>query len=66
MKRSKIDVYLIQETWLEGEENEYDERQIGEYTVFLHGTHDPDREKRKGRGRDGVAIFLSSTAKKAL
>ena len=61
MRRRKIDVYLVQETWLEGDGEEYKHITIHNYTVFFHG----NPEKTCDRGRGGVAIFLSPRAAKA-
>jgi hypothetical protein len=56
MLKYKIDLYLIQETWLEGSSD----FAIGEITFLMHA-----QEKQQGRGRGGVAITLSKKALKA-
>jgi exonuclease III len=61
MRRSNIDIYLVQETWLEGEGREYEHVEINGYTAFFHG----NATATCSRGRGGVAIFLSKRAKKA-
>jgi hypothetical protein len=49
MLKCLINIYLIQETWLEGS-NDFT---IGEITFLMHA-----QEKQEGRGRGGVAITL--------
>ena len=61
MRRSNIDIYLVQETWLEGKGEIFKQLQIYDYTVFLHGNEDITCS----RGRGGVGIFLSKRAMKA-
>ena len=61
MRRSNIDIYLVQETWLEGKGEIFKQLQIYDYTVFLHGNEDVTCS----RGRGGVGIFLSKRAMKA-
>jgi hypothetical protein len=56
MLKNLIDIYLIQETWLEGS----DDFAIGGITFLMHA-----QEKQQGRGRGGVAIALSKKALKA-
>jgi hypothetical protein len=55
MLKYLIDIYLIQETWLEGSKD----FTISEITFLMHA-----QEKQQGRGRGGVAIALSKKAKK--
>jgi hypothetical protein len=54
MLKYLIDIYLIQETWLEGSKD----FAMGEITFLVHA-----QEKQHGRG--GVAIALSKKAQKA-
>jgi hypothetical protein len=56
MLKYLIDIYLIQETWLEGS----DDFAIGKITFLLHA-----QEKQEGGGRGGIAIALSKKALKA-
>ena len=56
MLKNLIDIYLIQETWLEGSKD----FAIGEITFLMHA-----QEKQQERGRGGVAIALSKKARKA-
>ena len=56
-----IDVYVVQETWLEGNGEELKQLTIHKYSVFFHG----NLEKTCDHGRGGVAIFLSPQATKA-
>jgi hypothetical protein len=56
MLKYLIDIYLIQETWLEGSKD----FTIGEITFLMHA-----QETQQGRGRGGVAIALSKKAQKA-
>ena len=58
MDEMNIDVYLIQETWLEGNIDHWEMKGI---TFFTHG---PETQNSK-RGRGGVAIGLLKQAKKA-
>ena len=53
-----VDVYLIQETWLEGDQDHWN---INGITFF---THAPEKQS-SGRGRGGLAIALSKRAMKA-
>ena len=56
MARKKIDVYCIQETWLDGDFI----KEIDGYTIFHHGL----KEQTCSRGQNGVAIILSPTFSK--
>jgi exonuclease III len=56
MLKYLIDIYHIQETWLEGSED----FAIGEITFLMH-----TQEKQQGRGRGVVVIALSKKARKA-
>jgi hypothetical protein len=58
MEEKDIDVYLIQETWLEGNVDHWN---INGTTFFTHG---PEKQN-SSRGRGGVAIGLSKKALKA-
>jgi exonuclease III len=61
MRRQNVDVYLVQETWLEGDGQEFQQLEIGDYTAIFHGNSEPTCS----RGRGGVAIFLSKKGKRA-
>ena len=56
MARKKIDVYCIQETWLDGDFI----KEIDGYTIFHHGL----KEQTCSRGQNGVAIILLPTFSK--
>jgi exonuclease III len=58
MDEKDIDVYLIQETWLEGD---LDQWMINGITFFSHGP----KKQNSSRGRGGLAIGLSQKAMKA-
>ena len=58
MDEKDIDVYLIQETWLEGD---LDHCMINGITFFTHG---PEKQN-SSRGCGGLAIGLSKKAMKA-
>jgi exonuclease III len=58
MEEKNIDVYLLQETWLEGN---VDHWCINGITFFTHG---PEKQS-SSRGRGGLAIALSKKALKA-
>jgi hypothetical protein len=62
MRRSNIDIYLVQETWLEGKGEIFKQMQIYDCAVFLHGNEDVTCSRA---GRGGVGIFLSKRAMKA-
>jgi hypothetical protein len=57
MEEMDIDVYLIQETWLEGDVDHWN---INGTTFFIHG---PEIQNLS-RGRGEVAIGLSEKAQK--
>ena len=61
MRRSNIDIYLVQETWIEGKGEIFKQLQIYDYTVLLHGNEDVTCL----RGRGEIGIFLSKRAMKA-
>jgi exonuclease III len=61
MRRQNINVYLIQETWLEGTDEHERQIEIDGYTCFLHG----NKDKTCSRGRGGVGIILSERGKQA-
>jgi exonuclease III len=61
MKEKTIDVYCLQETWLEGEQEQFSELTLNNYLVFMHG----NKDKTCARGKGGVAIILSPRAAKA-
>jgi exonuclease III len=61
MRRQNIDVYFIQETWLEGTDEHYRQIEIDGYTCFLHG----NKETTCSRGKGGVGIILSERGKQA-
>ena len=58
MEENGIDVYLVQETWLKGDQDHWN---INGITFF---THAPEKQS-SGRGRGGLAIALSKKALKA-
>ena len=59
MDEKNIDVYLIQETWLEGD---IDHWTITGITFFTHG---PEKQN-SSRGRGGLAIGLSKKSNESL
>jgi hypothetical protein len=61
MRRGNIDIYLVQDTGLEGKGEVFKQLQIYDHTVFLHGNEDVTCS----RGRGGVGIFLSKRAMRA-
>jgi exonuclease III len=61
MQTNNIDIYLAQETWLEGEENYKKQIEVHNTLIFFYG----NREITCRRGRGGVAIFLGARAQKA-
>jgi hypothetical protein len=58
MENNDINVYLIQETWLEGNKDHWE---INGITLFMHV---PEKQSL-GRGQGGLVIALSKKAIKA-
>ena len=58
MEGNDIDVYLVQETWLEGDKDHW---VINGITFFTHGLEN----QNSSRGRGGMAIAMSRKAMKA-
>ena len=73
MEERGIDIYLVQETWLNDEYKSHSV--VNGYYLFHHGTNEasdsidgeeeenpPHQKSRKGHTKGGVAIFLSPKA----
>jgi exonuclease III len=61
MQQNNIDIYLVQETWLEGKDEFSKQLEIDNILVLLHG----NKQQTCARGRGGVAIFLGPRAQQA-